>query len=286
MKKFFKTLLLIIFTGVIIYACYSSIVIVPQDNIKVVYSKITGDLKVLKRTFNIVLTKVIPKNVVIKNYPVLIQDLSFIFKKKLTLLDKEINLLKYKIVIKYKLNKAQYKYLFNHYNSVSDINNFIQEKFIFLFHEKVNHAVKSGLNLNSYPDKVKGQVLKELKEKVKNSGISISSLQIINIDIIPDINYNQIKDMINQSLKYEEDFKMKLRKIELERLKLQKEAENEVEYLKIVGKYIKENPLILKYMMIKKIDKNDIIFIPSSEIGFDFYNSFQRPLRKKLKEND
>ncbi len=148
----------------------------------------------------------------------------------------------------------------------------------------VNNAIKSGYNLNTFPEKSGRDVEGILKKELKASAINIVSLSIINIDIIPHLDYNRIEELLDQSLKYEEKFKLDIRKIELEKIKRIKEAENEVEYLKIVGEYIEKNPLILKYIMINKIDKNDLIFIPSGEIGFDFANSLKAGALKKFKE--
>ncbi len=200
------------------------------------------------------------------------------------MLDKEIDILKYKILIKYNLIIDQYKYLFDNYDSLENIHNTIKDEFESVFHEKINQAIRNSDNLNTYPEKTEKETSRILAKKLKAKGINIISLRIINIDIIPKMNYSQISRLINESLEYEENFKLNIRKIELEKIKQIKEAENEVEYLKIVGEYVKENPLILKYMMIKKIDKNDLIFIPSSDIGFDFSNSLKDKISKKFKE--
>ncbi len=65
MKKFFKTILWVIIFAGIIYFLYSSIVIVPRNNMIVVYSKFNNKLKVIRKPFNITLEKGIPYNVII-----------------------------------------------------------------------------------------------------------------------------------------------------------------------------------------------------------------------------
>lgn len=284
MKKFLKTLFIIILFGLLGYLAYSSRVIVPRNNIIILYSKFNGKFKIFKKPFNIVLLKAIPYNTIQKKYPLEARDFQFIFNKKLNLLDKEIDLLKYKILIKYNLIIDQYKYLFDNYDSLENIHNTIKDEFESVFHEKINQAIRNSDNLNIYPEKAEKETSRILAEKLVAKGINIISLRIINIDIIPKMNYSQLSRLINESLEYEENFKLNIRKIELEKIKQIKEAENEVEYLRIIGEYIKENPLILKYMMIKKIDKNDLIFIPSSDIGFDFSNSLKDKAYKKFKK--
>lgn len=282
MKKFFKKFFLLLLIGAAIYLFLLSVVLVPKTTIAIAYSKINAQLRLLKRSFNIVPFRIIPRNVNIKRFPLLQQVCSFVFQKKLSLLDKQVNLLKYRTTINYKIIDTQYEYLYNHYNSRKSIDQFLKQEISVLLHQMVNEAIENNENLNSFPEKNNALIFKQIKESMKNKGIEILSCSIINLEIIPDLNYNQIKNLLNQSLEYENTFKIEMRKIELEKLRLQQEAHNEVEYLRIIGKYIEENPLILKYIMIKKIDKNDVIFVPSSEIGFDFYNSLKKGMKKKL----
>ncbi|MBU1077934.1 MAG: hypothetical protein KKH98_11620 [Spirochaetes bacterium] len=284
MKKFGRTIFLFLVIGIILFALYTCIVLIPENHIGILYSKFNNKLILKESSYNLVIEKIIPGNIVIKKYPVITQTADLLFSKNISLLDKDIELLKNRILIEYKIDLKAYKYLFDHYNSITDIISAVKQEFFFLFHEKLNEAIQQNRDLNTFYERNKEEILKEFNEKMMNKGILISSLKIVNLNMVPDVNYGRIKELVNKSLDYEEVFQMEIRKIELERSKLKQEAENEVEYLKIVGEYIKENPLILRYLMIKKVDKNDIIFVPSAEIGFDFSDSLKSGLIKKLEE--
>ncbi len=64
MKKFLKTLFIIILLGLLGYLAYSSRVVVPRNNIIILYSKFNGKFKTFKKPFNIVLLKAIPYNTI------------------------------------------------------------------------------------------------------------------------------------------------------------------------------------------------------------------------------
>ena len=285
MKKLFKWLIIIILLGSIGYLTYKSLIINPLNQVLVIYYKIPGKMICYQKNGTFInLFQGIPKNSITKSFPLNKQIYSFDFEKEIVLLDKTIPFLKYNIKCEYTLDFSQYSNIFRDFNSIQDVNNLLKNDVTAFLSQKINDNLLNNVDLNINKTTLEKEINNWAKEKYSTSFLKIMSISVDNVYIIPHFDNNKLTKLINDNFEYEENFKLDLRKIELDKLRLEKLAENEVAYLTIIGEYIKQNPLILKYLLVTKIDKNNIILNQTLDSDFDFSASLKEKVIKKALE--
>ncbi|MDD5066160.1 MAG: hypothetical protein PHF84_03855 [bacterium] len=279
-----KYLIILLTVLLLVFTIYSAFISVPLNQCTVVFFRYPGRLVVYQKPglhFN--LLNSIPANGITRNFSLNEREYSFPLEKKAYLLDKEIPILKSDILIVYRLKMEKIESLFKDFRSSREIDEFLKKEISSLAAEKIGLAMENNYNLNAYLKTLPAEITGLVRDKYE--GITVNRINILSSVIIPDFNYRKLSEKVNQSIEYEENFKMDLRAVELEKVKLQKEAENEVAYLRIIGDYIKENPVILKYLLIKKLDKNSVIMLPTSEIGFDFSSTVREKALQRIRES-
>lgn len=285
MKKFIAWLIVIILLGGIGYLTYNSVIINPINQAFIIYYKIPGKMICYQKSGIFINPfQGIPKNSLLKSFPINKQIYNFDFAKEIILLDKTIPFLKYNIKCEYELDFTQYTNIFRDFNSIQDVNLLIKNELTEYLSQKINENLLSNIDLNINKAQLEKDINNWFKEKYSSTYLKNVSITIDNLYIIPHFDNNKLTKLINDNFEYEENFKMELRKIELDKLKLEKLAENEVAYLTIIGEYIKQNPLILKYLLVTKMDKNNIIFNQTLDSDFDFSASLKEKVIKKAME--
>ncbi len=278
-KKFFHILLFIILLLIIIAAFYQSILFLPDNQYAILYSRIFGKVnKVFCKEKNFVWQKVIPYSYYIKKFSAH-RNFRFSYKKNISFLDKDFDVIKIDFIVEYVLNKKKiYDVISVDFNSDDDIVNYIKNNIIDFMDKNIYNILEKNGNLINFINNL------NLKNDInlKDEGIDIKNITYIVKNIPINLDIKNLKAMVDKSLAYERKYKFKLREIELQQLKLKQEAKNRVEYLKIIGDYIKENPLILKYLLIEKINKVNSVVIPLSETGFLFQDTINNSILNKL----
>lgn len=283
--KFFKWLGIILLGIGLVYYIYRSFLIIPLHKCFVVYYKFPGKLVCYKdHGFKINFFRGLPKNAAIKQFPSDEQRYNYTYDKKVRLFDKEVTILKYSIMLTYQLNLNQYQEIYRQFASQRELTSFLEQEISDYLNEELNTVMQKNVNLNGYNKVFEKEVINWLKIKYEKSYIDIKDLSIVNLHIIPDFNYKRLSELLEQALAYEESFKLELRKIELDKLKMEKQAENEVVYLNIIGEYIQKNPLILRYMLINKLNQNSVVVVPSHDSDIDFSRTFKEKAIDKLME--
>lgn len=267
-----KTLVLILLLLVALYAVYSSFISVPLDSWVLVYFKYPGKLAVYTNAgyhFNVL--NALPGNGLARTFPASEQECSFIFEKKMSVLEREFPLLSCRVTYRYLLDREKAKALYGLFSSAGDISGKITEELKYILSARLNTALENNYNLDEFIKMVPADIPGLIESRY--DGIRMGQLHVQRMTVMPDLSVRSISDLLNRT-------KADLRGLELEKIRLQKQAENEVAYLRIVGEYIKENPLILRYLLIRRLDKNSVIMVPPSETGFDFSGSLPEKAMK------
>ncbi len=286
MKKFFVFFIRLAVIGGAGWLLYNGLLFLNYNKYAVVYSKIFGRInKVYKNDRNFVPAKCIPYTYKIKIYS---RKNSFRIKYKthLSFLDKNFDIVKFDVKISYYLKKNKLLSLSDKFKDDLDIVNNIRYAVEDFLDNAVYDIVNSKRNFKDFIDNCSKNITESIKEKYSKIGIIITNIKVINKEIPLIMNFSKYKKLAIKSIEYEREYKFKLRELELEKLKLRQKAINKVEYLHIIGDYIKENPLILNYLLIEKIKNVNTMVVPLNASGLWFKDNLNNEILKKLMEQE
>ncbi len=233
MKKIFKRFILLLIIFVAGYFFVTSILIVPEGYRCIVKSKTSGTLhKNFYKRINFVWQKGIPFNTKVVKLPLNFQKSKFDVKKKIVIFHKEIENVYLRINLKWKINKQKFITLASEFSTKQMIENYFKMILQEFLDKKVDYILAKRMDFRKSFQSIEKEISDILNEKAQKKGI-----EIINIEVIP----KHIPYFLSID-------------------RLYSYAEKLTEF-QVIGKYIKENPIILKYLLIQKINKNTSLTI-------------------------
>jgi len=237
MKKFFRRLLLLIIVALVIYFLVSSIIIVPENYTAIVKTKTSGILKKkFTKKVNFVWQKGIPFNAQVLLLPLNEQTTRFEIKNKIIVFHREIENVQLGIILNWKIKKQRFIKIAQKFNSVQEIKDYFKNVLQDFLDSKIDYIISHNIDFRAGLKNIEEDFFDILKSQIQDKGI-----EILKLEVIP------------RHIPY-------LLKVE----NIRSYAERLAEF-QIIGKYIKNNPLILKYLLIQKIDKNtSLTIIPDS----------------------
>ncbi len=286
MKKFFRVIIFLLVLSGTGYLFYNSILILNNNEAAVIYSHIFGRInKVYSHYRNFVPAKSIPGTYDIKKFFVK-NSFRIKYKNFISFLDKNFDIIRLDIVVSYDLNKNMLVSIAKKFENDNQIRKSIKYNIEDFLDKKIFDVINKKKDFRNFISNCRNDILTNLKKNFINTGINIDNIDVIvkNIPLIVDM--GKYRKLAVKSLEYEREYKFKLRSIELEKLKLRQEALNKVEYLKIIGDYIKENPLILNYLLIEKINNVNTIVLPMNTSGLLFKDTLNSEILKNLMKQD
>lgn len=237
MKKFLRKLLLLIVFALIIYLLVSSIVIVPENYTAIVKTKTSG---ILKKKFikkvNFVWQKGIPFNAQVILLPLTEQSTRLEIVNKITAFHREIENIQLGIILNWKIKNQRFIKIAQKFNSVQEIKSYFKNVLQDFLDTKIDYIISHNIDFKEGLKNIKKECFDILKSKSLDKGIEILKLEIIPRHIPYLLKVENIRSYVERLAEFQ-----------------------------IIGKYIKSNPLILKYLLIQKIDKNtSLTIIPDS----------------------
>lgn len=243
MKKFKRRFITVLLLALVIYFFIKSILIVQQGYVGIVRTKLSGILpKIFTKRVNFLLLKAVPFNAELLYFPIDKQVLKIDLIKKIVFFNKELENIRLDVEIEWKIKDNNFITLSKRFSSVKDIEEYMKQILKASLDKKIDFIINNDIEFKEGLAHIDTEFFNDLKARLKE-------IELLNIDVIP----VHIPYLLN--------------------LKNIRESTEKLAEFEIVGKYIKNNPLILKYLLIQKInEKTSLTIIPESKEWYEGEN--------------
>lgn len=214
-----------------LYYFYSCLLFVPEGYRSIVKFK-TSKTRLYSDRVHFIWQKGIPFNAHVITLPVKQQWSRYDVKKEIVIFNREVEQVHLVVRVRWKVLDNDFLKVGENFSSPEEIRNTLGQIITDHIEGKVDSILKSSTDFTSGLALAETEFKKNLQNTVRDKGLDIDQVDVIRKHIPYMLDLKKIKDL----------------------------ADNLAEF-QFMGQYIKENPLILKYLLLQKINKNTSLMI-------------------------